>query len=282
VEPVVTAPGCDAERERTSVTRGLHRRVLHSCSAALFALLLAQASAADPIRLLLVGDSITYGVTSGPAGPGYAEVLVGLLGESYEVVNAALSGTSSIHWDPDRPCGIYCPDAPDPSDSFFDLHLTPELPVEIAAILLGTNDALGFSRPEPSTAAVYEQAMSALIDGLLSGGAETVLLMTPPPLPGDRPVADELLLDYRDVIFALCDAMGGVLCGPDVYTLLDPDTHFEDIDAHPNVAGHQLIAEALYGSIAAIPEPGTGLLVATGLLGLAMRRRWASGAAKSK
>ena len=38
--------------------------------------------------------------------------------------------------------------------------------------------------------------------------------MTPPPLPGDRPVADELLLDYRDVIFALCDAMGGVLCGP--------------------------------------------------------------------
>ena len=76
--------------------------------------------------------------------------------------------------------------------------------------------------------------------------------------------------------------MGGVLCGPDVYTLLDPDTHFEDIDAHPNVAGHQLIAEALYGSIAAIPEPGTGLLVTTGLLGLAMRRRRAGGAAKSK
>jgi len=73
--PVVTASGRDAERERTSVTRGLHERVVHSCSAALFALLLAQASAADPIRLLLVGDSITYGVSSGPAGPGYAEAL---------------------------------------------------------------------------------------------------------------------------------------------------------------------------------------------------------------
>jgi len=257
--------------------RGLCKRALRSCLAAAFALLLAQTSAADSIRVLLVGDSITKGTLSGPDGPSYAEALVDLLGADYEVINAGLGGASSIHWDPDRPCAFLCPGTPEPGVSFFDLLAVPELPAEIVTIMLGTNDALGFFRPAPSTVAVYEEAVTALVGGLLAEGAGNILLMTPPPLPGNRQAQNELLLEYRDVAFALCETLGGVLCGPDVYTLLDPDSDFAGIDVHPNVAGHRRIAEALYDSIAAVPEPASALNLGAGLLGLGLWRRRRAG-----
>ena len=59
---------------------------------------LPAAASATPLRLVLVGDSITAGQVSAPKGPPYAELVAEALGPAFEIVNLGCGGTSSLDW----------------------------------------------------------------------------------------------------------------------------------------------------------------------------------------
>ncbi len=103
-------------------------------------------AAAAPIRTLLVGDSITFGIVSDPIGPSYAELLSADLAATHDVVNIAVSGSSAFYWGPSTPCPGICSTA----DTLFDEMAAPELPADLATVLLGTNDESRRSAPTPS------------------------------------------------------------------------------------------------------------------------------------
>jgi len=194
---------------------------------------------ARPLRVVLLGDSITEGKAR--AGAPYADLLVEQLGPSYELVNIGVGGTSARDWAPRRPpmrregTAIARP-------SPFRERAIPALPADVVTVLLGTNDARGFYEPRPVSTAEFRAALEAIIESLLEHDANTVMLMTAPPR--FRPVLDERLAEYREVVIALCAARAEVVRGPDLFKLLD-DSHFNDGDAHPNDAGHALIAAEL-------------------------------------
>jgi lysophospholipase L1-like esterase len=231
------------------------------------ALFVAAPATAAPIRTLLVGDSITFGIVSDPPGPSWADTLTGSLAGTHDVVNVGVNGSSAFYWAPSNPCPGICPNA----DNIFDEFAAPELPADLATLMLGTNDALSLFLTEPTAVDDYESFLREIIAGLFDGGMDTVVLMAPPRSNTANAQADALLASYGDRVETICSDTGGVVCGPDLFDLLDPATDFAANDVHPNGLGHQKIATALAETIQAIPEPGTFLLVAYGLVALGIR-----------
>lgn len=228
----------------------------------------AAPATAGPIRTLLVGDSITFGIVSEPDGPSWAELVSDELAASHEIVNVGASGTSAFYWAPSTPCPGICSGA----DNLFDDRATPELPADVATLMLGTNDAVGLFLDQPTSVDDWDGYMREVLDGLFDGGAGTVLLMSSP----DANLSDDaasLILGYRDRIDTICGEIADVVCGPDLATLLDPDTDFAAQDVHPNASGHAKIADAVIASLREIPEPSTGWLLGLGLLGAALLTR---------
>jgi len=226
---------------------------------------LATPAAAAPIRVVLLGDSITAGYVSAPAGPDFATLLAGSLGAGFEVVNIGCPGASSLDWSPSAG-DSYCPPLPAQLPNLYTALAATNLPADLVVVVLGTNDATGWLEPQPLTAQTYRNAIDELVAGLLADGAGQVMLATPPP-NFDSPPALLLLAEYAVEIQALCGAQGDdVLCGPDLLNLLEAGD-FAPGDVHPNALGHATIATALQTSIgAAVPEPGTALLLGLGLL----------------
>jgi lysophospholipase L1-like esterase len=222
--------------------------------------LCASPAAAGPIRTLLVGDSITFGVVSAPEGPSWAELVAFELAGSHDVVNVAQSGTSAVYWAPSTPCPGICSEA----DNLFDDRATPELPADVATLLLGTNDAVGLFLDEPTGTDDWEGYMREVLDGLFDGGVAAVLLMSSPDA-NLSPDAAARIGSYRERVDAICGDVAGVVCGPDLATLLDPTLDFAPGDVHPNASGHAKIADAVVASLREIPEPATGSLLLLGL-----------------
>lgn len=232
------------------------------------------AAGATPLRLVLIGDSITAGQVTGPGDP-FAVQLADRLGPAWEVANVACGGASSLDWAPSA-SGAFCGSLPDIQvPNLYGARARPALPADVVAILLGTNDALGFFEAEPVDPADYGAALASLASRLRLDGARHVLLLTPPPLFDDA-TADLLVQGYRDEVLALCDGPDpGIACGPDVYALLGP-ADFAVGNIHPRLSGHTRIADALYESVSAlapVPEPGPLPLAAAGLAVLSGRRR---------
>ena len=216
----------------------------------------------DPIRVLIIGDSISTSGALGPPGlnPGvpFSDQLELKLGPDFELINVACGGSTSIDWSTTTP-GRLCPNSDLPSSPIAHLGLVeefvrPHLPVSIATILLGTNDAMGFSEPEdmPVLPDAYGAALDELIAVLLAGEVDKVILMTPPLMANFSAVL--FLSNYRDQVLARCESGGSVICGPDLYLTLNFGTDFLNDGIHPNAQGHDKITEALYPQILAVPE----------------------------
>lgn len=213
------------------------------------ALVVGLACAERPTRVVLVGDSITAGMSSEPKGPGYAELLPGLLGPGFEIVNVGCGGASTLDWQPDAPAA-FCPSV-GRTVRFYETRARPALPADVATILLGTNDARGALEPEPVEPEAYRDALRALAEALHADGARVVVLIAPPFSMKGR----VRLAGYRPQIRALCEEHPFLRCGPDLAELLDPTTDFEPNDVHPNASGHAKIAAALAESLRSLNAP---------------------------
>lgn len=238
---------------------------------AALALALPGSAAAAPITVLLLGDSITEGLISDPVGPSYASLLADSLGAGFEVANLGCGGASSLDWTRSRG-GVLCGSSFTVPNLYEALAL-PALPADLVTILLGTNDAIGFSEPERVEPSVFRAAIEELVGDLLADGARQVLLMTPPP-NYRNPVTNERVSAYRNEILSLCGAPGdALLCGPDIFALL-VQADFAEMNVHPNGLGQAKIASALHDAIlTAVPEPRSAPLTLLGLAALAGARR---------
>jgi lysophospholipase L1-like esterase len=194
---------------------------------------------AAPTRVVLIGDSITVGTSSAPTGRGYAELLPGLLGPGYEIVNVACSGSSSLDWRPGTH-PAQCAGA-GAVVQLYETRARPALPADVVTILLGTNDLFGVFEDAPVEPDDYRDALRALADALHADGAREVVLMSPPFAYG----AAERFSEYGARIRALCAERPFLRCGPDLAETLDPSKDFALLDVHPNAAGHAKIAAAL-------------------------------------
>ncbi len=222
-----------------------------------------------PIRILMVGDSITNGRVSGPDGPGYTDLVVEWLGEGtdYEITVHGCGGSMTKHWLPGSQlnsgaCGA----------ALYENKITSSLPADIVTILLGTNDTINLPA-DPPPEIVYGDNLEDIVSELLFDGVDRVVLMTPPVLPVTfGPNAAITIAEFRSQVQEICLAFEKVLCGPDLWSLLDAELHFDEVsgnyqgkDIHPNILGHEVIATNLFETLTTIPEP-TGLALQCGAL----------------
>lgn len=206
-----------------------------------------------PVKVLVIGDSFSvHGsrfVTGDVHGPAYVDGLPALMGEGYEIESVACGGASAIDWSTSKP-GIFC-ETDDvglfPRGLFRDRAL-PKLPADVALVLLGTNDAMGFmelgGRVDTKS---FRLAIEELLDALNDAGVDDVILAIPPDSVFIR--YHERLVEYRAVLQSLCAERSNVACGPDFFAVLDPVWHFPGGGIHPNAEGHQQMAEAFAASL---------------------------------
>ena len=262
-------------------------------SIALISTVFAFAARGEPVRVLVVGDSLsTTGdryISGDRKGKSFAEQLEIDLGDGYEFINVACPGTTAIAWSLSKP-GALCP--PHPWDTFpkgilRDRALS-QLPVDIATVLLGTNDAVRRQEYGYPSAETYGETLDEIVGALLEGGAGKVVLMTPPGI--DNPDAHRRMRAYRDQILARCGSSDRLVCGPDFFSLLDLDTDFATGDdplrpgqdpsqhnIHPNAHGHARMAQALGTTLRQVAETrgfSDGLVSMAALLALALVVVW--------
>jgi lysophospholipase L1-like esterase len=191
---------------------------------------------------VLVGDSITAGAVSGPSpllsganGRGYASRLADALGPRVRVSNLGAGGSTTTAWREELAAARGASAAGD-----------------VAVVLLGTNDALAPPSRPPAPRAEFAANLRAIASELARGSG-VVMLLTPPPAPAGNPHASPewtaRLAGYRDEVRAACAELERVVCGPDLFTLLDARADFHQGNIHPNAAGHAKIADALAAAL---------------------------------
>ena len=205
------------------------------------------ASAADaPIRVACVGDSITYG--HNPASPSgqpritnnWATLLGNKLGADYAVSNFGVSGTTVMKNG----------DSPYWNQSAYRNSLSSN--PDIVVIMLGTNDS------KPANWAKKDQFagdLKALISEYQNLDTKpTVYVATSATAYNDGAfsivpsvVDDEIVPLQKQV----AKEMGCTVIDVNAATKNMPDNFPDNI--HPNAAGHEVIAEAVYGVLAAPP-----------------------------
>jgi lysophospholipase L1-like esterase len=179
---------------------------------------------------------------AGANGPGFAALVEAALRPHAQVANLGVGGSTTGDW-----------------VANLREHGAPQAPGEVVVVLLGTNDALVLPKRAPTTRAAFRENLRALAAGYAKG-FRTVMLMTPPPAPAENPFASPewtaRLAGYRDEVRAACAELERVVCGPDLFALLDAKADFHAGNLHPNARGHRRIADALAAALRALLESG--------------------------
>jgi hypothetical protein len=126
-------------------------------------------------------------------------------------------------------------------------------------LLIGSNDIARGTHP------FYEENVRSLLSEMHSLGARQIHLMHSPPLwegfGGPQKVVPELL-EQREIDLSICLDTGYVVCGPDLYDLLDQREHFTYDGVHMSELGKQVTADAV------VPEPAAAASLLAALLAL--------------
>lgn len=193
--------------------------------------------------VLMIGDSITEGVQSRPAAEPYTIVAAKVLGQRFTVTQIGCGGATT--WDWSLLGGVTFCGGRFWDPNVYEVLARPNLPADVVTVMLGTNDATGFYEPAPISPDAYRSNLANLVNHLFKDGAGKVMLM-PPPHMCESASADVVrrLEAYRTIVGTMCNTRAGVVCGPDVYTLLDEDD-FQGCDVHPNGLGHRTLGTAI-------------------------------------
>lgn len=228
-------------------------------------------------KILFIGASNTYGIVGGgvpgpdgyPRGVGYKDVVRSFFSTlDCDTTVRAIFGSASVDWTPDAP---FLPVGKEPFASMGPILLygeagpdelsrgavhpwrdfvLPNLPVDIAVILLGLGDAIRgwpLGPGVPTSKADYKTAMLKIINNLLSNGAGKVVLPIELPVGANVPAWKARLDSYKAAIQEIW-AMNipNVIQGPDFMCALTTPgwTYYHSSDIlHPNEVGHSKIAE---------------------------------------
>lgn len=225
------------------------RRATAALELAALALLTGVVCARPPTRVVVLGDSITAGISSQPRGPGYADLLRAQLGPEFEVASFGCSGSTTRDWQPDAPPST-CRGPGEPIHLYASARAL--LPADVVTILLGTNDLRVLEPVEPDA---YRDLLRTLAESLHADGAREVVLISPPIAIA---VAARLS-GYRVRLRELCSERPYIHCGPDLVEVLDPVADFQARDVHPNKSGHEKIAAALAETLRGLTAPRRAL-----------------------
>jgi lysophospholipase L1-like esterase len=231
------------------VSASRRRRATAALEVAALALLTGVVCARPPTRVVVLGDSITAGISSQPRGPGYADLLRAQLGPEYEVVALGCSGSTTRDWQPDAPPST-CRGPGEPIHLYASARAL--LPADVVTILLGTNDLRVLEPVEPDA---YRDLLRTLAESLHADGARELVLISPPI----SIVAAARLAGYRMRLRELCRERPYLHCGPDLVEVLDPGADFQARDVHPNKSGHEKIAAALAATLRSLTAPRRAL-----------------------
>lgn len=202
--------------------------------AALGCFLAPAASSGESI--VLIGDSITRGHVAGE-GLSFADQLQALRPDD-QIRNAGCSGSTTGDW--------IRPIRKPPSCTFagaYRLNAKPQMPADLAIIMLGANDATGYFEYNPIEPPEYRANLEQLIRVTLSDVARVVLL-TPTLDPRAKEAVRQRLEMYRSAVLELCGTLDRVLCGPDIQkTVSGPSQGLKEL--HPSEQGHRRIAQQL-------------------------------------
>lgn len=209
-------------------------------------------------RILLVGDSITHGQFSGPAGKSWANRVRDHFADRYKVINVGLPGSTTHDWSTIREAKWSVPPYQE-KGAIFNLRAKPQLPAKLVTLMLGTNDSVGFMMASPITPEEYKVNLYNIVNNLLSAGAEKVLIMIPPKRLIDSDEVNNRILDYAKIIFELVATNDFVYLGPVFYTELKT-RHFDRVkygngmllDIHPNQQGYAAMAELMIPKMEAL------------------------------
>jgi len=227
VPEMVTAQDCDGQCE-AKVTR-------------------AVTPTPEKIEIALLGDSITAGV----ANDNYGAYLQDMLGDDYRIINYGVGGVCLT-----KRCRY-------PIWETWAYPTLIDTTPEFAVVMLGTND-VGITSDE--VFADYENDLMAMVESLQDIASKPqILLATPPPMYGISQEADDRMTDtILPAIKRVANTYN--LQVIDVYHQVDdyPDNYPDNL--HPNLAGHQTIANIFYAVFKDTPlERPSGAMILEGI-----------------
>lgn len=200
------------------------------------------ASDTDPTQTIVcIGDSITYGYgVANPAQDAWPALLNDKLGDSWNVVNLGVSGTTLLDE------GAF------PYRSTGNVERAIELDPSIAFIMLGSNDSV-----DPQwNAESYRAQLNALIDELEDASTRDVhiILMAPPCTffyLNEKPRHDSINQVLSDVIRPIvqdtAETRGARYI--DLYEFTEDHPEWFPDELHPNEEGNVAFADYLYEQI---------------------------------
>ena len=204
------------------------------------------AEEAQPYTIYCIGDSLTYGVipnTAGKRDVNYPEVLAGLLGEGYEVVNLGKPGRSLTEG---GVCYLKVPEYQQSIDAAADMYI----------IMLGTNDA---NLWEKWDAEAYEHDLNMVVDTYKEANPDTIIVLIAPPtvLPDEstgKIMMDKSLLEgfIHDTVQKTAEEKGALFLDMYAQTTEHPEWIGAD-GIHFTQEGYEAFGQFVYDGI----KPGT-------------------------